>query len=111
MLMFTLRPLAVVASLTLLLLAARLKLQAYAPRWTALIDPPKAFASQENKALIVEAMQLVQGASMILTLRSFVFVVSHSLLLLVDDPAPKLHAYAPTCRALIDPPKAFAPND
>ncbi len=52
------------------------------------------------------AMQLEQGASLILTSILVAVVASHVLLLLSGL---KLHAYAPTCMVLSDPPIEFAP--
>jgi hypothetical protein len=72
--MFTTRPLAEVSSLLLLPLSDGPKLQAYAPTWRALIDPPKAQKKTivelpEELALEVEA-QLEQGEFRMLTLIS-----------------------------------------
>jgi hypothetical protein len=47
-------------------------------------------------------MQLEQGALLTLTLKPLAFVSEHELWLLLFW--LKLHAYAPTCMALIDPP-------
>ena len=57
--------------------------------------------------LVVEAMQLEQVVLWTLTARLLAFDASHVLLLLALK--LKLHAYAPTCRALSDPPNEFAP--
>jgi hypothetical protein len=51
---------------------------------------------------LVKALQFVQGALLMLTIRPLAFVAAHELLLLAKK--LKLHAYAPTCNALIDPP-------
>ncbi len=78
----------------------------------ALIDPPCAFAPNEAPELtVVDAVQPEQGASLILTLRVPAFVPSQALVLVTSfcELALKLHAYAPTCTALIDPPREDAP--
>jgi hypothetical protein len=78
----TLRPLAVVASHTLLLMEVLLKLQAHAPAWRALIDPPKAFAPKDCPETVVEAMQPVQRTLLMFTLRPLADVDALELLLL-----------------------------
>jgi hypothetical protein len=50
----------------------------------------------------VTALQFVQEALLILTVRPLASVAVHELLL--SALALRLHAYAPTCNALIDPP-------
>jgi hypothetical protein len=56
----------------------------------------------EDKEDVVTALQLAQGALLTITLKPLAFVEAHELLLLAEPLL--LHAYAPTCRALIDPP-------
>jgi hypothetical protein len=57
--------------------------------------------------LVVRALQLAQGVSLILTLTPLADVAPHVLLLgLVRllSVKTRLQAYAPTCTTLIDPP-------
>ena len=58
--------------------------------------------------LDVRALQLEQGASLILTLTPLADVAPHVLLLGLVAAKPILQAIAPTCTTLIDPPYAFA---
>ena len=62
-------PLAVVAShiLRLLLEAALLKLQAYAPTYKTLIDPPYEFAPKESRLLVLKTLQLEHPESLTCT--------------------------------------------
>jgi hypothetical protein len=55
----------------------------------------------------------MQGASLTSTLRLLASVPSHSLVLVTAllNLLLELHAYPPTCRALIDPPYAFAAKE
>jgi hypothetical protein len=103
--------LADVASHLLLLLldAARLKLQAYAPTYNTLIDPPYKFAPKDRPALVLKALQFVHAESLTCTNIPYAAVASHLLLLLLKVASLKLQAYAPTCNTLIDPPYEFAP--
>ncbi len=89
----TLKPLAVVAAQVLLLLAAELRLHAYAPTCRTLSDPPNEFAPSESLELFVVAMQLEHGASLTRTLKPLTVVAAHVLLLLASE--LRLHAYAP----------------
>jgi hypothetical protein len=63
----------------------------------ALIDPPYEFVADEYPLSVVEAVQLMQDVFLMLTLKPLAFVAPHEL-----SPVPQ--AYAPTCRALIEPP-------
>jgi hypothetical protein len=103
--------LADVASHLLLLLldVARLKLQAYAPTYNTLIDPPYKFAPKDRPALVLRALQFQQAESLTCTIMPFADVASHLLLLLLEVARLKLQAYAPTYNTLIDPPYEFAP--
>ena len=105
----TARLLAFDASHVLLLLAFELKLHAYAPMCRALSDPPNEFAPLEKLELAVEAMQLEHGVSLTRTLKPLDVVAAHVLLLLAL--ALRLHAYAPMCRALSDPPYELIPKE
>jgi hypothetical protein len=51
---------------------------------------------------LVTALQFAQGALLMLTVKPLAFVAAHELLL--SALTLPLHAYAPTCNALIDPP-------
>ena len=106
----TFRPLAIVASHLLMLLAKLaaepLRLHAYAPTCRTLSDPPNEFAPKPLFAKDV-ALQLEQVVLWTLTARLLAFDASHVLLLLAFE--LKLHAYAPMCMTLSDPPNEFAP--
>ncbi len=52
-------------------------------------------------------MQLEQGASLTLTMTPLADVASHVLLLGLMAAKLILHAFAPMCTTLIDPPQAF----
>ncbi len=105
------RPFAAVAAHVLLLLAKTLQLIAYAPTCMALIDPPYEIDPKDVLELFAKelALQLEQDVLWTLTARLLAFDASHVLLLLAFE--LKLHAYAPMCRALSDPPNDFAPNE
>jgi hypothetical protein len=103
----TLKPLTVVAAQVLLLLASELRLHAYAPTCRALSDPPYEFNPKELLEPVEVAMQLEHGVSLTRTLKPLAVVAAQVLLLLADELS--LHAYAPTCRALSNPPNEFAP--
>ncbi len=77
-------PLAVVASHTLRLLldAARLKLQEYAPTCNTLIDPPYEFAPTEKVLLVLKALQFEHPESLTCTDTLLADDVPHVLLLL-----------------------------
>jgi hypothetical protein len=81
-------PLAFVPSHTLLLLLLKsaVELQAYAPTYTALTDPPYAFAPSETRTLDVKAWHLKQGALLTIALTPLTLVPSHALLLLLLTP-------------------------
>ncbi len=82
--MLTLKPLAIVAPHELLLLDNSLSLQAYAPKYTTLIDPPYEFAALDTLLLLVKELQLEQGALLTPTLKPLAIVAPHELLLLED---------------------------
>jgi hypothetical protein len=109
--MLTLKPLAIVAPQMLLVLlpAVLLKLHAYPPMYTTLIDPPYEFARPEKRMLVVIALQLKHDASRMITLKPLANVAPHLLLVLLLSRVLKLHAYPPICATLIDPPYEFAP--
>ena len=71
-----------------------------------LSDPPNEFAPKPLFAKDLE-LQLEHVVLRTLTARLLAFDASHVLLLLAFK--LKLHAYAPTCRELSDPPNEFAP--
>ena len=104
-------PLAVVASHMLLLLLeeAKLKLQAYAPMYKTLIDPPYEFAPKELVPLALKTLQFEHPESLTCTETPLAVVASHILLLLLEAALLKLQAYEPTYRTLINPPYKFAP--
>jgi hypothetical protein len=105
-------PLADVASHLLLLLleAARLKLQAYAPTYNTLIDPPYKFAPKKDRpAPLLEALQFQHAESLTCTETPLADVASQVLLLLLEVSWLQLQAYAPMYNTLIDPPYTFAP--
>ena len=106
-------PLAVVAShkLRLLLEAARLQLQAYAPMYKTLIDPPYEFAPKELLLLLVKALQLEHPESLTCTETPLAFVAPHMLRMLLEAALLKLQAYAPMYKTLIDPPYEFAARE
>ena len=54
--------------------------------------------------VLVRALQLEQGASLILTLTPLADVAPHVLLLGLAVTALRLQAIAPTCTTLVDPP-------
>ena len=90
--------LAVVAShmLRLLLETASLKLQAYAPTYKTLIDPPYEFAAREAPPIVVvEALEWAEEALSTRTATPLTSVAPQVLLLLPVD-SLRLHAYAPT---------------
>jgi hypothetical protein len=65
--------------------------------------------------MVVRALQFEQGVSLTATLTSIADVAPHVLLLGLNfglvrltESELKLHALAPTCRTLIDPPRAIA---
>jgi hypothetical protein len=96
LLTFTLTPLTLVAEHALLLPPYRLKLNEYAPMWSALNDPPYEFAPCEMSSVVVTALQPIHGASLTTTLTLLTFVSPVMLLLLtgLSDMLP-LQAYAP----------------
>ncbi len=100
-----------VASQLLLLEAARLKLQAYAPTYNTLIDPPYEFAPKESSPLLLKALQFEHAESLTCTDKLIADVASQLLLLLLEAARLRLQAYAPTYNTLIDPPYEFAPKE
>jgi hypothetical protein len=97
--------------LLLLLEEARLKLQAYAPTYNTLIDPPYEFAPKDSPPLVLKALQFEHAESLTCTETPLAEVIPHMLLLLLETALFKLQAYAPTYNTLIDPPYEFAPKD
>ena len=106
-------PLAVVAPhmLRLLLEAASLQLQAYAPMYKTLIDPPYEFVPKDSRLLLLKALQLEHPESLTCTETPLAVVASHILRLLLETASLRLQAYAPMYKTLIDPPYEFAPKD
>ena len=90
-------PFADVAShlLMLLLKAALLQLQAYAPMYNTLIDPPYEFAPSEKRVDIVEALELNEEVFCTRKDTPLTFVDPHMLLLFPPLKALKLQVYAP----------------
>jgi hypothetical protein len=74
-------PLKLVALHVLLLKAASLQLQEYAPTKSALIAPPYEFAPEESPRELLTALQLEQPESLTCTDTSLTLVASHALLL------------------------------
>jgi hypothetical protein len=107
-------PLAVVAPHVLLLLleAASLKLQAYAPTYKTLMHPPYELAPSDLSSgpspLVLTALLLEQPEPRTITDILLADVDSHVLLLMLEAASFKLQAYEPTCKALIDPPYELA---
>ena len=97
--------------LLLLLGALWLRLQAYAPTYNTLIDPPYEFAPEDAVPLVLTAVQFEHAESLTCTETSLADVAPHVMLLLLEAEFPKLQAYAPTYNTLIDPPYEFAPKD
>jgi hypothetical protein len=90
----------------LLLEAVLLKLQEYAPTYSALIAPPYEFAPRDVPPELLTALQLEQPESLTCTDTSLTLVASH---LLLEAVLLKLQEYAPTYNTLIAPPYEFAP--
>jgi hypothetical protein len=91
----------------LLLKAASLQLQEYAPTKSALIAPPYEFAPKESPRELLFALQLEQQESLTCTDTTLTLVASHVLLL--ESVLLKLQEYAPTKSALTAPPYELAP--
>jgi hypothetical protein len=72
-------PLTLVASHVLLLKAASLKLQEYAPTKSALIAPPYEFAPKESPRDLLKPLQLEQPESLTCTDTSLTLVASQAL--------------------------------
>jgi hypothetical protein len=106
-------PLAVVAphTLRLLLEAAKLKLQAYAPTYNTLIDPPYEFAPNKSLLLLLKALQFEHPESLTCTETPLAVVAPHIVRLLPKTALLRLQAYAPMYKTLIDPPYEFAPRE
>jgi hypothetical protein len=102
-------PLTLVASHLLLLEAVLLKLQEYAPTYSALIAPPYEFAPLDSRTELLTALQLEQPESLTCTDTPLTLVASHVLLL--EAVLVALQEYAPTYSTLIAPPYEFAPWD
>ena len=93
-------PLAVVAPHILLLLleAALLRLQAYAPMYKTLIDPPYEFAPKDREVppiVVVEALERAEEELSTRTVTPLTSVAPQALLLLPLE-SLRLQAYAPT---------------
>jgi hypothetical protein len=106
-------PIADVAShMLLLLLLEAAWLQAYAPTYNTLIDPPYEFAPKESRPLVLKdwvpvvlkALQFEHAESLTCTETLLADVAPHILLLMLTPKTLKLQAYAPTYNTLIDPP-------
>ncbi len=106
-------PLAEVISHMLLLLlgAALLQLQAYAPTYNTLINPPYEFVPKDSVPLVLEALQSEHAEPLTCTETLLADVAPHMLLMLLKPETLKLQAYAPTYNTLIDPPYEFAPRE
>ena len=94
----TLTPLADVAPHVLLLglSAPALKLQAYAPMYNTLIDPPYEFAARDTPPIVVvEALEWTEEAFSTRTTTPLTSVAPQVLLLLPLE-SLRLQAYAPT---------------
>ena len=101
----------VAAQVLPLLPLVRLRLHEYAPMCRALIEPPYEIVPKEAPLLTtVSALQLTHGASLTMTLTLLTVVAAHVPALLADVSRPsfRLHAYAPTYKALMDPPYELA---
>jgi 16S rRNA G966 N2-methylase RsmD len=70
--------------LRLLLEAALLKLQAYAPTYKTFIDPPYEFAPKELVSLVLKALQFEHPESLTRTETPLAVVASHILRLLLE---------------------------
>ncbi len=82
--------------LLLLLEAALFQLQAYAPTYNTLIDPPYEFAAREAPPIVVvEALELTEEAFCTRTDTPVTSVAPQALLLLPLE-SLRLQAYAPT---------------
>jgi hypothetical protein len=73
----------VVSHLLTVLLVAKLKLSEKLTMYNTLIDPPYAFPPLRKPTLVVIALQLVQGASWMLTLKLLAVVAPQLLLVLL----------------------------
>ncbi len=114
MLTCTETPLTDVAPHMLLLLLKEfwLRLQAYAPTYNTLIDPPYEFAPEDWAPLMVlKALQFEHPELLTCTETPLAFVDSHILLLLLEPALLQLQAYAPTYNTLIDPPYELDPKE
>jgi hypothetical protein len=87
-------PLANVAPHMLLLLleTALLKLQAYAPTYNTLIDPPYEFTPNDWVTLVLQALQFEHPESLTCTETPLADVAPHMLLLLLETALLKLQA-------------------
>jgi hypothetical protein len=82
--------------LLLLLEVAALKLQAYAPTYNTLIDPPYEFAARDTPPIVVvEALEWTEEAFSTRTTTPLTSVAPQVLLLLPPE-SLRLQAYAPT---------------
>ncbi len=70
----------------LLLEAALLQLQAYAPTYNTLIDPPYEFAPEDWVPLVLKALQFEHAEPLTCTETLIADVVPHMLLLLLEAP-------------------------
>ncbi len=82
--------------LRLLLETAWLRLQAYAPTYNTLIDPPYEFAPRELSSIVV--VEALEWAEEVLSTRTATPLtsVAPQVLLLLPVELLRLHAYAPT---------------
>ena len=86
----------VVPHMLLLLEAALLRLQAYAPTYNTLIDPPYEFAARDTPPIVVvDALELTEEAFSTRTTTPLTSVAPQVLLLLPLE-SLRLQAYAPT---------------
>jgi hypothetical protein len=90
----TLTPLAFVAPHVLLLLASKLRLQAYAPTYNTLNDPPYEFAPNEVSE-VIEASESIEEVFWTETCTPVACVYPQVLLLLFAYAKFRLQAYAP----------------
>ncbi len=87
------------------------KLQAYAPIYIMLIDPPYELADVENPSVDVSAWESKECTFAMRTATMPTDVAPHVLLLLLFAAAFRLHEWEPTCNTLTDPPNECAENE
>ncbi len=81
--------------LLLLLKAESLQLQAYAPTYKILIEPPYKFVPKDLSPLVVKALQFKHDESLTCTDTPLADVAPQLLLLLLEAATLKLQVYAP----------------